>query len=298
VRPVASLRDLVYAWITEQIDQGVDFTDKQARIESREKFLLAHPGQKKPTVEAAWSKVLTRVAKERGLAITQVKHPKRAPKEYDTAELQAEVSSEPVEVEAGQITLKQAGKGDQGRGGDRGKGEQEQGRRPGGDQGAGREYRRYTSKAIGAFFNGLYMGIRAVIPECEPLTEAEIETLGDLWEEHFNIILAERPNLSIVMALGGTIGLLGGKVIEGRRRQAKAQEQEDILNRTKGKARQASPAEQQRAREQTEQELKKNKKASTTYDADDMESGAEAHPRGRPSHDGAKPPAAAGEGGQ
>lgn len=284
MRPVASTRDLVYAWINEQIDNGVDFTDKEARIASRKKFLNAHPDQKPPSVEAAWSKVLTRVAKERKIAITQVKQPRRAPKEYNTGELDPQGSPEPVEVDAGSISIKPGARESQDR-----QGRQEQ-RQAGGQGQEGQrrdpyenwERKTYTARAIGAFFNGLYTGIRAVIPEAEPLTDAEIETLGELWVDHFNIILAERPKLSIVMALGGTLGLLAGKIIEARRKQKKREATEQTINETRDKAKRSAEAQQAKSTkaEGWPDPEATNKPEQEAAPADDeVERGAESFPR-------------------
>jgi len=276
---LASSRDLVHAWITEQIDAGIDFTNKKARIESREKFLLANPELKRSSVEAARSKVLTRIAKERDIPITKLKRPAEARREYNTAELNPKISREPVEIDPEHLRLGGGGQGQ----GQQGQGQQGQGQQGQGQQGQGqqgqdwqyREQQRYTAKTIGAFFNGLYMGLRAVIPEAEPLTDAERETLGELWVDHFNVVMAQRPNLSVVLALGGTVGLIGGKLIEARRRRAKAEQDRETINKTRDKARaSARGAEGQEGQEQQERKVIEPPHTSrTTYDPEAHESG-------------------------
>lgn len=278
-----SSRDLVYAWITEQLDADVDFTDKQARIKSREQFLLAHPELKRASVEAAWSKVLTRVAKERNIPLTKLKRPAQAPREYDTAELRPNVTRDPVEIGPEQLALgggggRQHGGGEQHggqqghqggqQGQQQGHGQQQQGQGQGWGQS---EQQRYNAKAIGAFFQGLYVGLQAVIPNLEGLSDGERETLGEIWVDHLNVVFAERPRLSIIMALGGTIGLIGGKVLQARRKSAKERAEQETVNKTKAKAKQAAQGaqEQEGQQEQPEQVIKPSGASYTTYDDPD-----------------------------
>lgn len=85
---------------------------------------------------------------------------------------------------------------------------------------------KFTPIGVAATFNAGYLGLKAFFPYAKDMSEAQQQSLGEMWTPIFNKYLPEK--WEIVLAVVATIGIFGGLVAEGRREQKKKEPKEKI----------------------------------------------------------------------
>lgn len=210
----ASQNDLIRAYQTELIDKGVDLTVKSTRQEHLEIFLKKHPDLNRKSATAAWSHLLPKTAKAKGVDPDKVKSAPRVKAHYDKKSLNQHLNANPVDEPKDQQgpnwrdgQRQQAGPQQQ----------QAQQQQPTGP---------YTVETVAAFFDGLHSTLRIFIPEAEPLGKDDKESLGGIWVAEFNKRLAGHENASLLLGIVATAGILGANlhagVRKGREKAARA----------------------------------------------------------------------------
>ena len=174
----ATNNDKIRAYITGLLDEGTDLSVKENRDLAFVKFLKANPSITKTSARAAWSKIMPKLAAERGVNPETVK-PRRAPKIKVDKSLITNLDPRPVDINPNYQGQPQQGQPMQGppqqgqviTGQNWQNGQQPQQGQP--------FVQNYTVASTGAFWDSCYNFMRLMAPEAEPLSDQERTNLGE-----------------------------------------------------------------------------------------------------------------------
>jgi len=75
----------------------------------------------------------------------------------------------------------------------------------------------YSKESVKAVFHALFIGVKQFAKEAEDLSEAELESLGELWKGIFNKYLHDKGE--IIIAVVATAGIFIPKLAKGRKKK-------------------------------------------------------------------------------
>ena len=206
-----SQNEIIYDHISSFFDSK-DYTKPAIRRESLEEIMKQNPELKQHSAMSAHQKMLEKISKEKGLDPLLYKgtQKKSTKVKYDPS-MNPNITGEPANIPD---TTAQ-------------KPIVAQGQPP---QGQVLQPMTYDAEAVGAFFDGIYSGLRIPLPEMEPLKKEQVESLGKLWVNQFNKRFQGHENAEVVMAIGATLGIMGGNITRAlvkrqeRRRKEKGED--------------------------------------------------------------------------
>ena len=229
-----SNNDKIRAHISGLLDSGVDLSVKVNRDEAFNKFLKSNPGITKASARAAWSKIIPKLAAERGVNPDTVK-PRRSPKVKVDKSLITNLDPHPADINPNYQQGQQPQQG-QMQTGTNWQAGQQQGPQPGPQQGQPFQQQQfqqqYTVASTGAFWDSCYNFIRLMAPEAEPLSDQERNNLGETWYIPFNRYLAGKEKTALAIALLGTLSIFASKIqpaLKKKREEEAAQKNLDTL---------------------------------------------------------------------
>lgn len=240
----ATNNDRIRAYVGGLLDNGADLTQKKNRDAAFDEFTKKNPDIAKASARASWSKIVPKLAAERGVDPETVK-PKRSPKVKVNGRLISNLDPRPVDINPNyQQAQPQGGPVQPGVNWQQGQQQQQQfqqGAPFGGAQPQPGFRMDYTVASTGAFWDSFYNFLRMVMaPEAEGLSDQERTNLGETWVAPFNYYLAGKEKTAIAIALLGTMSIFATKMKPARDKAKKDKEARADIGELRKQAREAA----------------------------------------------------------
>jgi len=208
-----SNNDRIRAFVGGLLDEGTDLSTTSNREQAFNDFHKKNPDIAKASARASWSKIVPKLAAERGINPDTVKA-RRAPKVKVDKTLITNLDPRPADINPNYQQGQQGPQGpQQGNWQWANQGQQQQFGQP--QQGPAFQMS-YSVASTGAFWDSVYNFLRLTTPDAEPLSEQERTSLGETWVAPFNYYLAGKEKTALAIALLATLSMFAVKIKPAR----------------------------------------------------------------------------------